>query len=147
MPRFDRNRIDRLPTKGERWVGIVLSALIAVVFLSASILILFLAWSATIDRFGLLVMAAVFGTIGGVGSFLFYRMVFTEPRAASKRANQFFAYFAVVVGALMVVISFVAPASGAQRVTAAFVMFSAVGYVVAARRSVRTEKKEPRDAL
>jgi len=142
MQQFDRNRIDRLPTTGERWVGIVLSALIAIVFLPASVLVLFLAWNATTARFGGLVMASVFGLLGGVGAFLFYRFAFTKPRAASPRANEFFAYVAVIVGALMVGIPLFASSSVMQRVTAVSALIVAVGYVVAARkRSVGSGRK------
>jgi uncharacterized membrane-anchored protein len=134
MRQADRNRIDRLPTTGERWIGIVLSALIALVFVPATIVVL-LAWgNARSDRSGLLAIAAVFGVLGGAGLFLFYRVAFTKPRAASARANHVFAYFAVAVSVLMAVLFLATSASVAQRVSAVSLAVAAVGYLVAARR-------------
>jgi len=134
MQQADRNRIDRLPTTGERWVGIVLSALIAIVCLAACILVLFIRVNATSDGTSSLILATILGLLGGVGSFLFYRIAFTTPRAASPQANQIFAYVAVAVAILMTAIFIATPTPIPQRFMAVSLLVAALGYLAVARK-------------
>jgi hypothetical protein len=98
---LDRDRLDRLPTRGERWVGIVLSALLAVVFLPASIVFYVQLLDTTDDRRGLTIFATVLAFIGITGAALFYRIAFTRPRVMSVRARQICTALSIVAAAFI----------------------------------------------
>jgi hypothetical protein len=113
----DRNRIDRVPTRGERWLGVTLSALLAVVFLPGSIFFLVKTLQRDEGRGPGFVLAAVAGLIGIIGAFFLYRFCFTEGHAASARAQRIFGWLAVVVTALLTIQTVIRQA--AQNQTAA----------------------------
>ena len=86
---FDRNRIDRLPTKGERLVGIALAGIASLVFLGLMTLGLFvLAIGDQTDRSYGIGFVSVTGVMALGCLFLLYRLAFTEPNAVSSRANR-----------------------------------------------------------
>ena len=107
MRAADRNRIDRLPTRAERGTGVVLSALLALVFLPASIWVSVKVFKLADDRATGVVLAAALALIGLAGAFLFFRICFTEPRAASRRAQRIYAWIAIVVSASLAVMMLV----------------------------------------
>ena len=89
MSGFDRNRIDRLPTRGERLVGIALAGTASLVFLSLMTLGLFvLAKGDPTDRSYGIGFVSVTGVMALGSIFLLYRLAFTEPKALSSRANR-----------------------------------------------------------
>ena len=84
----DRNRIDRTPTKVERWVGIVLAAVASAAFLALLLLgLVMLGARAQGDTYSFW-FVGVTGLMAAGCVFLFYRLVFTKPRAASARVNR-----------------------------------------------------------
>jgi len=103
MRTADRSRIDRLPTRAERGTGIVLSALLALVFLPAAIWVSVKVFEVDDGRATGVVLAAVLALIGLAGAFLFFRICFTEPRAASHRAQRIYAWIAIVVSVSLAV--------------------------------------------
>lgn len=103
MRTSDRNRIDRLPTRFERGIGIVLSALLALVFLPAAAFVSVTVFEVADSRTTGAVLAGVFALIGLAGAFLFFRICFTKPRAASARAQRIYAWVAAFVSASLVV--------------------------------------------
>jgi hypothetical protein len=110
--KIDRNRIDRLPTPGERWVGIILSALMAVVFLPLTVVTVhMLLGEGQNDHLRRnLVMAIVFALLGAAGCFFFYRMAFTKPKALSSKANRIYAWIFVGIIVPLCVLSLIFPA-------------------------------------
>jgi hypothetical protein len=129
LRQFDRNRLDRLPTRGERWVGIVLSALLAVVFLPLTVIVVYSL--VTSGRQELLVVGVAVATVcallGGTGSLLFYRIAFTEPKALPASANRNYAKVGVAVIAPLAVLSLVVPTATSHRVTIFVLLFVALG--------------------
>jgi predicted permease len=99
----DRNRIDRVPTRGERWLGIALSALLAFVFLPCSIFLLVRSLEREEVRATGFALAAVAALIGLTGIFLLYRFCFTEGHAASARAQRIFGWLALVTTVLLAI--------------------------------------------
>jgi hypothetical protein len=86
---IDRNRIDRLPTKGERLVGIALAAVAALVFLAlVGLGAVVLIKDPAFDRSYAIGFVSVTGLMSAVCLFLLYRLVFTRPQATSSRTNR-----------------------------------------------------------
>lgn len=110
----DKYRLDRVPTRGERWLGIVLSGLLAVVFLTSAAFVLTKLPTAGADRRGVIIGAAILAAIGLIAVFLLYRIAFTRPEAASPRANRTLATVMGAVAALAVVGTLVFPAQRAH---------------------------------
>ena len=131
----DRNRLDRIPTPGERVVGIILSALIAAIFLVALVLSLLALSRSALSQSGVLVATAVSGVLAATGMFLFYRITFTRPRALSHRANHIFAKIFVGVTVLMVLLFFANPTSASHRLMAIGLLCGALGNLEMARRA------------
>jgi hypothetical protein len=127
MGRIDKNRLDRLPTNRERWVGIILSALIALLCLPASIVFLSMAGDSSRNRSGYVAMVAFCGLLGAAGLFLFYRLAFTKPETATPKANQIFAWVGVAVTAPIAVLSFVTYTPVANRALAVTLLCVALG--------------------
>jgi hypothetical protein len=141
----DRNRLDRVPTRGERCVGIILSGLLAILFLpSAAFVLTKLAGTGSEFR-GLAIFAAVLAAIGLIGVFFLYRIAFTTPQAASPRAHRIYAIAAVVVTGLMVVGTFVFQAKPAQTATSLSLFFVSFGVLAGTRkRAIGTKAREVR---
>ena len=114
MRAADRNRIDRLPTRAERWIGIFFSALLAIVFLPASIAVSVKVFNSPGGGIAGGVFAAVLALIGVLGVVLLYRFGFTKPRAASSRAQHIYAWVVVVVSVLLLLAAILrlTPSSG-----------------------------------
>lgn len=96
----ERDRIDRLPTRGERWVGGVLSALLTLTTIPAAIFVSVITFYRDDSKNVGATIAAVLWFLGISGAFLFYRICFTKARAASARAQQIYKWTSIVVGAL-----------------------------------------------
>jgi len=99
----DRNRIDRPPTRGERWLGGALSALVTLATIPAAIFVLVIMWQRGEVRNTGVVIAMVLGFIGISCAFLFYRICFTEARAASARAQSIYMWISILLGALFTI--------------------------------------------
>ena len=112
LEKIDRNRLDRLPTRGERWVGVILSALMAVVFLPLAVIAVnVLLRDGQNDHLRRdLVMAIVFALLSAAGCFFFYRMAFTKPKALPWKANRIYAQVFVAIMAPLSVLSLITPA-------------------------------------
>ena len=146
MQQADRNRLDRIPTRGERWVGIILSALLVAAFIPASIFVFLRAPNAQEHQMGLTIFASVLALIGMVGAFFLFRIAFTKPEAASARAYQIYAKVGVVVTALLVVVSVARPAPISQVLTSLALLFAALGMLANARRNrVATKRRRTED--
>lgn len=97
MGNIDRNRIDRVPTKVERWVGVVLAAVASVVFLALFCLGLLMLDREVPGRAYTFWFVGVTGLMAAGCVILLYRLAFTEPRAASARTSRImWTAFAVV---------------------------------------------------
>lgn len=145
MQRAERNRLDRVPTRGERWTGIVLSALLAVVFLPAASLVYWSLLHTPRDRLGFVVLATILVLIGITGVFFFYRFIFTQPRAASAHAHQIYAKVAVVVATILVFGSVILSASNAQKAMSLSLLFAALTAVFSTRHHDGRAKRRHAD--
>ena len=103
MPLAGRYGLNRAPTPAERWLGILLSALISIVCLGIFVVLLIVLSGSTRGRVGMLAGAAFFGLLGWAGLFFFYRAVFTKPGYSSPRAQRMFAICAFLVWAITIV--------------------------------------------
>jgi len=143
LQQFDRNRLDRLPTRGERWVGIVLSALLAVVFLPLAVIVVYLL--VTGGRQELLVVgvavASVCALLGVTGALLFYRITFTEPKALPASTNRNYAKVGVAIMTPLAVLSLVVPTATPHRVTIFLLLFVALGNLARMRNKPAEEKE------
>jgi hypothetical protein len=149
MQRADRSRLDRVPTRRERWVGLIFSGLLALIFLPSAALVLTWVMGAKTDRLGMTTFASVLGVLGVSGAFLFYRIAFTTPQAASARVHRIYAVVAVILTATMVAATFVIPATAAQTATSVSLLFGSLGVLAGTQKRGHTaEKKRMRnDAL
>jgi hypothetical protein len=140
---IDRNRLDRLPTPGERWTGIVLSALLAVIFLPLAAFVVYLLFKH--GRQELLVVgigvAAVFALIGIAGSFLFYRIAFTDPKALPASANRLYAKVGITVMGPLAALSLVIPTATSHRVMIFLLLFLALGNLTRSRNNAAKERE------
>jgi hypothetical protein len=140
----DKNSLDRVPTRGERWVGVILTGLLALVFLPSAAFVLTKLAGAGSERRGLVIFAAVLAAIGVIGVFLFYRIAFTRPQAASIRAHRIYAIVAVVVTGLMVVGAFLLPANPTQETTSLSLFFGSLGVLASTHKGAsRTQERKP----
>ena len=138
----DRNRLDRKPTRGERWLGIILSALLALVFLPSAAFVFVGVMDAHQAQVGLTIFASVLAMIGIAGAFLFYRIAFTSPQAASFRAHQIYARIAVVVSTLLVVLSLAGHATTGQIALSFVLLFGALAALAYSRRKDAAVKQQ-----
>ena len=140
---IDRNRLDRLPTRGERWVGILLSALLAVVFLPLTVVVVYLL--VTGGRQELLVVGVAAATVCALlcvtGFLLFYRIAFTEPKALPASANGNYAKVGAAVMALLAVLSLVVPTATSHRVTIFLLLIVALGNLARMRNKPARERE------
>jgi hypothetical protein len=104
MRATERDRIDRLPTRGERWVGGALSALLALAFIPGAIFVLVFTFQRSGERSTGATIAAILGLIGVSGALLFYRICFTEARAASARAQRIYRWISIVVATALAIL-------------------------------------------
>jgi len=100
---IDRNRIDRLPTKGERWVGLILSAFLAFVMTPFSIMMFMDVPNAHQNHLATAVSATVFGVFGMLGTYCLFEFAFTKPEVPSARAQRNVARVGSVVSVIMIV--------------------------------------------
>src|SRR5262245_6587300 len=100
--------LDRVPTRNERWIGLTLSALLALVFLPLAVFVYTKISSTETDPVRLTILA-VLTLIGVAGAILFYRIAFTRPQAASARAGFIFARIAVASGIVLIVLPLIHP--------------------------------------
>jgi hypothetical protein len=103
VPLAGRYDLNRVPTTAERWLGILLSALISILCLGLFVLLLLVLNSSTTGHIGTLAGAAFFGLLGCAGLFFFYRAVFTKPGYSSSRARRIFAICVFLVWAITIV--------------------------------------------
>jgi predicted membrane channel-forming protein YqfA (hemolysin III family) len=141
MQPTDRNRLDRAPTRGERWVGLILSALLALIFLPSAAFVFTWVMGTKSDRLGITIFASVLTALGLVGAFLFYRIAFTTPQAASVRAHRIYAVVAVIVTATMVAVAIVIPATAAQTATSVSLLFGSLGVLAGTQKRGHTDDK------
>lgn len=141
MRTAERNRIDRLPTRGERWTGIILSALLALLFLPAAVFVSVIAIQNGSLHVRDVLVITVLGSIGVLGASFFYRFCFTEPRAASHRAQHIYAWVAVIVGVSLAVLMMVRPTTPGQAFLSLALLVSAVGTLASSRILKATRAK------
>ena len=141
LRQIDRNRLDRLPTRGERWVGIVLSALLAVVFLPLTVIVVYSLVTSERQELLVVAVATVCALLGVTGSLLFYRIAFTEPKALPASANRNYAKVGVAVMAPLAVLSLVVPTTTWHRVTIFLLLLVALGNLARMRNKPAEERK------
>lgn len=110
MSRIDRNRIDRVPTKWERRIGVALAAVASAVFLALFGLGLYALAGVAADRTYAFWFVGVTGFMAAGCAFLLYRLIFTEPRAASARTSRIIWTGLAAVMAAAFVLSLMSPA-------------------------------------
>ena len=103
MAPASNSSLSRVPTPAERWMGILLSALIAIVCLGLFVLFLLMPTGSTTGSVGTLGAAAFFGLLGCAGLLLFYRAVFTKADHPSARALRIFVMCAFLVWAITII--------------------------------------------
>jgi hypothetical protein len=121
-------------------VGIILSGLLALVFLPSAAFVLVEVLGGKSGPPGMVVFAVVLAAIGGMGAFFFYRMAFTKPEATSARAHRIYSVVAVVVAGSMALGSLLLAAPAAQTATSFSLFFVALG-VLAGTRNRRAASK------
>ena len=143
MRTADRSRIDRLPTRGERWAGTILSALLALIFLPAAIYVAVATLQASYPLVPGGIAVFVLGSIGILGASLLYQYCFTEPRAVSHRAQHIYAWVAVIVGTTLAVLMMVRPTTPGQALLSLVLLTSAVATLARSRflKAARTKKR------
>jgi hypothetical protein len=139
----DRNRLDRLPTRGERWAGIVLSALLAAVFLPLAAVVFYLLFKDGRQEFLVVgvAVATICALLGISGSFLFYRFAFTEPKALPSSANRSYAKVGVAVMAPLAALSLVVPTATSHKVMIFLLLFVALGNLARTRNKPARERE------
>jgi len=133
MHTVDRNRIDRLPTRGERWVGIVLSALLTLLFLTAATFVTVMAFRTKEDLRTTSIIAAVLWMVGVAAAFLFYRICFTAPQAVSSRGQRVYSWIAVGMSVAVVITMVARPTTFALAMVGFVLLWAAIGGLVASR--------------
>ncbi len=146
MSHNDRRRLDRVPKPWERWLGIVLSAVIAVLCLPLAVGLLLMARSGELSL-SLIGASTLLGVLGLAGLWFLYRLAFTNPASASPQAQITFAWIAVVVCLLLVLAALVRPMRGADLLRALALLCVAATYLSAVKVNIRRSAARENGAL